>query len=199
MAKSIFEKTKSLFIQEDTDVPMNRGNQRDPSDPSLDFIEQSTRSYGQSIHVEPTTEEIKVADIDTSDLITVDEVYHSNLLDDKEKSIYKVNQIKAALPDMPTDAKKASVLGMLSVSNIAIDEITADSKKRTDALIGSLNNFTNETQTIVDDATASIQQKEKEIEELRNKISERKTLQEKQQGLFEEELNSIKSTLDFIS
>ena len=47
---------------------------------------------------------------------------------------------------MPSDAKKASVIGMLTVSKIEISEIEKDSKLRTDAIIGSLDQFTKETE-----------------------------------------------------
>lgn len=183
----LFKKAKGLFIQED-----------DPEveelSPKFKITEEDRRLYGTNVE----EQEISVADIDTSNLITIDYIYNSNNLNNKDKSIYKVNEINTALPDMPMDAKKASVLGMLSVSKIELNEIEQDSENRINSLIGSLDQFTKETQAIVDEAELLITEKEKEIEKLKNEISNRKQLQEKQSKLIEDELEFIKSTMNFI-
>lgn len=140
----------------------------------------------------------EVVEMNNSDLISVDAIYSENGLSDNSKSIYKVNEIRAALPDMPSDSKKASVIGMLTVSKIDISEIENDAEERIDTIIAVLNNFTSETQRIVDSAEEQIAEKEKEIEELKNKIADRKQLQERQGKLCEDELELINATVNFI-
>ena len=188
----LFKKAKGLFIQTDESSDSVEIHSK------FTITDEDRRLYGNDVETPITQEEIKVAEIDTSNLITIDEVYHLNNLDDKDKSIYKINEIKNALPDMPNEAKKASVLGMLSVSKIELSDIDEDSTNRINALIGSLEKFTQETQSITTDAEALIAEKEKEIEELKNKISSRKQLQEQQSKLFEDELELIQSTIKFI-
>ena len=153
---------------------------------------------GSKTPIFETTQETVAAEMDNSDLISIDDIYAENGLSNKDKSIYKVNEIKTALPDMPTDSKKASVIGMLTVSKIEISEIEDDAKERTDVIIAALNNFTSETQRIVDAAEEQINEKLKEIEDLKNRISNRKQLQEMQSKLCENELDLIASTVKFI-
>lgn len=153
---------------------------------------------GSKTPIFETTQETVAAEMDNSDLISIDDIYAENELSNKDKSIYKVNEIKTALPDMPTDSKKASVIGMLTVSKIGISEIEDDAKERTDVIIAALNNFTSETQRIVDAAEEQINEKLKEIEDLKNRISNRKQLQEMQSKLCENELDLIASTVKFI-
>ena len=195
----IFDKVKDALIE-------TEGDEKDVLDnDGISSIneERSASSFyrngdGSKTPVFETTQETVAAEMDNSDLISIDNIYTENGLANKEKSIYKVNEIIAALPDMPTDSKKASVIGMLTVSKIGISEIEDDAKERTDRIISVLDNFTSETQRIVDAAEEQINEKLKEIEDLKNRISNRKQLQEMQSKLCENELDLIASTVKFI-
>lgn len=195
----IFDKVKDALIEterSDNDILNNDGLS------SINGEKVVSNFYrngdGSKTPIFETTQETVVAEIDNSDLISIDDIYAENGLSNKDKSIYKVNEIKTALPDMPTDSKKASVIGMLTVSKIGISEIEDDAKERTDVIIAALNNFTSETQRIVDAAEEQINEKLKEIEDLKNRISNRKQLQEMQSKLCENELDLIASTVKFI-
>lgn len=195
----IFDKVKDALIEterSDNDILDN------DSLSSIDGGKIVSNFYrngdGSKTPIFETTQETVAAEMDNSDLISIDDIYAENGLSNKDKSIYKVNEIKTALPDMPTDSKKASVIGMLTVSKIEISEIEDDAKERTDVIIAALNNFTSETQRIVDAAEEQINEKLKEIEDLKNRISNRKQLQEMQSKLCENELDLIASTVKFI-
>lgn len=195
----IFDKVKDALIEterSDNDVLDNDGLS------SINGERIASGFYrngdGSKTPVFETTQETVAAEMDNSDLISIDDIYAKNGLSNKDKSIYKVNEIKTALPDMPTDSKKASVIGMLTVSKIGISEIEDDAKERTDVIIAALDNFTSETQRIVDAAEEQINEKLKEIEDLKNRISNRKQLQEMQSKLCENELDLIASTVKFI-
>ena len=192
------EKAKNLLIETEENENVTIGGKNYEITPADREVYSSSVTFERNMDGSKTPIFNESAKIDTSDLISIDEVYSANELDNKDKSIYKVNEIKAALPDMPSDAKKASVIGMLTVSKIGISEIEDDSKSRTDAIIGSLDQFTKETENIINDAETLIAEKEKEIEDLKSKIAARKQLQESQSKLFEDELDLIKKTLDFI-
>ena len=195
----IFDKVKDALIEterSDNDILDNDGLS------SINGEKVVSNFYrngdGSKTPIFETTQETVAAEMDNSDLISIDDIYAENGLSNKDKSIYKVNEIKTALPDMPTDSKKASVIGMLTVSKIEISEIEDDAKERTDVIIAALDNFTSETQRIVDAAEEQINEKLKEIEDLKNRISNRKQLQEMQSKLCENELDLIASTVKFI-
>lgn len=195
----IFDKVKDALIEterSDNDILDNDGLS------SINGEKVVSNFYrngdGSKTPIFETTQETVAAEMDNSDLISIDDIYAENGLSNKDKSIYKVNEIKTALPDMPTDSKKASVIGMLTVSKIGISEIEDDAKERTDVIIAALDNFTSETQRIVDAAEEQINEKLKEIEDLKNRISNRKQLQEMQSKLCENELDLIASTVKFI-
>lgn len=183
----ILDKAKGLFIEKEEDNNL------------INYKISPADRKAYSLSTDTDTSTVEVADIDTSKLISINDVYNENNLSDKDKSIYRVNEIKAVLPDMPNDAKKASITGMLTVSNIGISEIEDDSKIRTGVLIETLDKFTSETDKIVVTAQDLIEQKEAEIEELKTTISDRKKLQEKQASIFVDELDLIDKTLKFIT
>lgn len=101
------EKAKNLLIETEENENVTIGGK------NYEITSADREVYSSPVTFERNTDGSKTpifnesAKIDTSDLISIDEVYSANELDNKDKSIYKVNEIKAALPDMPIDAKKS--------------------------------------------------------------------------------------------
>lgn len=181
-----FNKAKNLLIE-------NEDNEKDNI---FNLTEEDRKIYSTNDDI--SEENISSAEVDSDELMDIDYIYSINNLENKEKSIYKVIEIKEALPDMPIVSKKASVLGMLTISKIELDEIQKDSDSRVNSLIGSLEQFSQQTNKTIDYGEEVIAIKTKEIESLKNAIQERKALQEKQKELIENEINKIKNINDFI-
>lgn len=137
--------------------------------------------------------------IDTSNLVTPDDVYLIANLTDLSKSIYKVDEIRKVLPSsMTEETKKQSVIGMMQVSNITVEEVISDANMRTEMLLATLQESTCETENIIADGEARIRQYEEEIKALSQTIEDRKKLQEEQNKIINKELETISKIKEFI-
>lgn len=134
------------------------------------------------------------------DFLTVVEIYEKAEISDLDKSIFKVEEFGNHLPnDLPSEVKRQSVIGILAASGLNVEELFEDAEKRINAL-KEVSVVTTEKSNLV------ITEKEQEIIDLLNKIDllkqdviDRKTAQEKQDGLINEELNEIGKIIKFIS
>lgn len=140
-----------------------------------------------------------IIEVDTSSIVNIDRIYEIGSLTDKERSIYKADEIRKILPDSLTkEAKRASVVGMLSVSKITVEEVILDADKRTELLLGVLERFTKETVEIRQDTQLEIDALELQIEEKKAAITARNLEQEKQGEIITTELDRIRAITDFI-
>lgn len=138
-------------------------------------------------------------DINTSDVVMPDDIYAAANLTDLSKSIFKVDEIKKVLPaSMTEETKKQSVIGMMQVSNITVEEVVNDANARTEALLGTLQKSTNETEEIIASGELEIKSHEAEIEALKARIEERKKIQEDQNKVINAELEKVNSIKGFI-
>lgn len=186
MAKFI-GKMKGLFIETD-DVNINDiQNALNAQSAELGFSEEISTSIVEDVN------------IDTDNLISINLVYENNDLNDLESSIFKVDQIKNVLPEnLPKEAKKESVIGMMGVSKLTVDTVLLDAEKRTSILNSALSKFTDETLNIFSDTEEKIAELEDTINSLRSTLTERKKLQEDQAELIEKEIDKINSIVNFI-
>lgn len=138
-------------------------------------------------------------DIDTSELVSTDDIYMAADLTNMSKSIFKVDEIKKVLPSsMTEETKKQSVIGMMQVSGITVEEVVNDANLRTDALLATLEESSCETSNIIADGEARIAQYQEEIKALKESIEQRKKLQEEQNKIINSELEKINSIKEFI-
>lgn len=149
---------------------------------------------------EDYTEEVEIPeDMTLENVLTVDQIYDSFELSDKSASIFKVNEFASVLSkDLTTEAKKASVLGILTVSGLNVDNLISDADNRTRALENTRISFEEETKSIISDKESEITSLEQRIDELKAEISKRKKEQEQQDQIIEEEKQLIEKTLKFI-
>lgn len=141
----------------------------------------------------------KEVDIDTSNLVTPEEIYISTNLTDLSKSIFKVDEIKKVLPaSMTEETKKQSVIGMMQVSGITVEEVINDADARTEALLGTLESSTSETENIIAEGEHQIEIHEAAIKALKTSIEERKKLQEEQNKIINVELEKVNNIKGFI-
>lgn len=134
------------------------------------------------------------------DFLVVTEIYEKAEISDLSKSIFKAEEFGNHLPnDLPSEVKRQSVIGILTASGLQVEELFEDAEKRINAL-KEVSTVTTEKSNLV------IAEKEQETIDLLNKIDSlkqdiinRKTAQEKQDGLINDELNKIGQILKFIS
>lgn len=127
--------------------------------------------------------------IDTSGLVSTDEVYEKFGLTDMEKSIFKVDEFRNTLPDsLPTQVQRETVLKVLNTSHLDIEELKGDAYKRLDALGATLDATKGDTDKIVEESKEKIKNLEEEIDKLKQTINDRQKLQEEQEKLAIEEI-----------
>lgn len=133
-------------------------------------------------------------------LLTIEEIYRTaRLTSDSRKSIFIADVFLKTLPEnLPVDIKRTSLLNILNVSNISIEELLTDAFQRIDSLNTVLENTVNTTDEIAQKNDATIRDLEKRIEELRNVIEARRKFQEDQNTLIEYEIQRIINIVDFI-
>lgn len=133
------------------------------------------------------------------DVMNVQEIYEKFNLTDDQNTIYKIEQFSSALPkELNNDAKKASVIGILSASNLDVATLIADGDVRKQALLSTLKAFSDETTTIVESKKTEIAELELKIDQLKTEINDRKNAQEKQDNLIKDEVENIQGIIDFI-
>lgn len=132
-------------------------------------------------------------------LLTVEEIYKQFNISSLEASIYKVDDFTKALPDnLPTDVKKQSVIGILKATNLKLEVLIEDGKYRTDVLNRALTSFSEETDNIVNQGNKDIEDLQSKIDEIKQKVNDRKKLQESQDSLVKDEVSRINSILNFL-
>lgn len=153
------------------------------------------------IRASMATPEVQVpADLNTAELVTIQEVYSKFNLTDTSKSIFKVDEFAKVLPEsLPTDVKRQTVTGILAASGLQIDTLVADADSRINALQATLDTFTSQTNGMVADAEAQIADLESQIDGLKQLINDRKALQETEDKLIKEEAEKINKVVNFIN
>lgn len=183
-------KFKGFFIEED--------------EPSYeDLIRRSTGESNIEEEIQSMEyEEIEDLNIENSQLeglSSVEDIYTIANMADKSKSIYKVEEIRNILPNtLSNAAKKESVLGMLQVSNITIEDVQEDANLRKNALNTIKDKFTQESISMIENSTIEINELESRVNELKEAIDGRRLLQEKQEELIDNETAKIDSILNFM-
>lgn len=137
--------------------------------------------------------------VDTNNISTAEAIYKENGIDDLSNSIFKVEEIKGALPtNLPNEIKKASVIGMMGVSKLAIETVLEDAEKRSQILSGALQKFTDETVNIIEQGQGEIAELEEKINSINEKITARKKNQDDQEKVVTDEISKITSIVNFI-
>lgn len=184
-----FDKVKGALIVED-----------EADDNSIDMAKYSdTMSQIMDEETEPTYENVELTEEVGGTTLNAEKIYEISGLTDIEHSIFKVDEIKNVLPaNLPTDAKKASVIGMMSVSNITLESVLEDAEKRKAALNTVLTKYHNETVVITEELSAKLVEHEEAINKIKTELINRAADQELQEKIINEELNRINGIVDFI-
>ncbi len=225
--KSIFEKMKIIdSIEEDEDKVTDEVNEEMENEdiPEPDFVPDLTHletpeevfadaseSFETSENPKSNLSEDIPQDIgDKLDLIigayeknkmlTIDEIYrNAHLETEVKKSIFMADVYLKAIPEnLPLDVKRETVLNIMNVSNVSLDELLNDAYKRIDSLNTVLEETVTTTQEIFNRNEATIRELEKRIEDLKEINGNRKKFQEDQNTMIEYEIQKIINLVEFV-
>ena len=152
--------------------------------------EELYETYVEDVEVntENVTQENLVADI-----------YSQNELSDLSKSIFKVEELINSLPkEMPNETKKATVLSMLSIFGLTLDEVIADGQNRCSIINLALSSIEGENVDVINSNIASIEQKKLEIQDLERDNADRYSLIKETSDKIETEAKRIEELVKFV-
>lgn len=117
----------------------------------------------------------------------------------QNRNIFVAETYEKALPqDLPYKLKRDTVLSILSVSNIAVDELVKDAMDRIDSLNETLVNFENATRRIIESNDKSIEELERRIQEVKANSQKRVEFSEDQTSLIKYEIQKVYDIMEFI-
>ena len=225
--KSIFERMGLIEqSQKEDDAPINETADEITLDhvPELDFVpdlthidEQKKESIlKETVEVkEPEINKVNVEDIpknisdkldliigayEKNKLLTIDEIYrNAHLESEVKKTIFMTDVYLKAIPEnLPIDIKRETVLNIMTVSSISLDDLLNDAYKRIDSLNTVLEETVSTTQDVFNRNEATIRELEKRIEDLREINKNRKKFQEDQNTMIEYEIQKIINLVEFV-
>lgn len=180
--------------------------------PDLTHIDEK---HGEPIVKAPEVEKVNVEDIpknisdkldliigayEKNKLLTIDEIYrNAHLESEVKKTIFMTDVYLKAIPEnLPIDIKRETVLNIMNVSNISLDDLLNDAYKRIDSLNTVLEETVSTTQDVFNRNEATIRELEKRIEDLREINKNRKKFQEDQNTMIEYEIQKIINLVEFV-
>jgi hypothetical protein len=133
-------------------------------------------------------------------LMTIDEIYrNSHLESEVKKTIFMTDVYLKAIPEnLPLDIKRETVLNIMNVSNISLDDLLNDAYKRIDSLNTVLEETVSTTQEVFNRNDATIRELEKRIEDIKEINKNRKKFQEDQNTMIEYEIQKIINLVEFV-
>lgn len=163
------------------------------------FTDNHTNVEEQQLEIEDKLN-VLIGAYEKNKLLSIDDIYrNSRLTGDSKKTIFIADVFLKTLPEnLPVDIKRNSLLNILNVSSINIEELLTDAFQRIDSLNTVLENTVNTTEDMVKKNEISIRELENRIEELRHISEVRRKFQEDQNTLIEYEIQRIINIVDFI-
>ena len=169
------------------------------SEPVNQFTEEVKYSEESSTEIEDKLN-VLIGAYEKNKMLSIEEIYrNARLAADTKRSIFIADIFLKTLPEnLPVDIKRTSLLNILGVSSISIEELLTDAFQRIDSLNTVLENTVNTSEEIVKKNELSVRELEARIEELRNINEVRRKFQEDQNTLIEYEIQRIINIVDFI-
>lgn len=158
-----------------------------------------TFSESQSAEIEEKLD-VLIGSYEKNKMMTIDDIYRTSRMEaDKKKTIFMVDVFQKTLPEnLPLDVKRASVMNIMDVSSINLENLLSDAYKRIDALNNVLEETVQTTDEVVRKNEASIKELENRIKELKKVTEARQQFQEDQTSVIEYEIQKIIGIVDFI-
>ena len=169
----------------------------------VERVEEDVHEYDVSME-ESYEEEVSHVNIEgvTQDNLQenlVAEIYNANGLFDMSDSIFKVEEISKSLPaTMTTDAKKASVIGILGSFNLTAEQLINDASERIDMLLGAEKRINETNMSVIDAKKQEIENAKKLIEECEKTIAEHEQVISTSVDLIQEEVKRVTELKEFL-
>lgn len=130
----------------------------------------------------------------------VNNIYEINNLLDTSKSIFKVEEAINSLPkNMVTEAKKTSVVAILSMLGLSDSIVSLDGEKRVDTLTAAKKLMNDATLKEIADMEMKIEEYKKNIAELEGTIAITKQEMKVSNSDIDSEIEKINSLITFIN
>lgn len=130
----------------------------------------------------------------------VNNIYEINNLLDTSKSIFKVEEAINSLPkNMVTEAKKTSVVAILSMLGLSDSIVSLDGEKRVDTLTAAKKLMNDATLKEIADMEMKIEEYKKNIAELEGNIAITKKEMKVSNSDIDSEIEKINSLITFIN
>ena len=163
------------------------------------FIERVEEPVVYSTPEEIYVEEVDVNTENVTQENLISDIYNQNELSDLSKSIFKIEELINSLPkEMSDKVKKPTVLSMLSIFGVTVDEVVKDGLDRCDIVIEASNEIVKENNSIIDNNNALIEQKKLEIEELEKDNASRFVTVKATEDKTEAEVKRITELIKFV-
>lgn len=129
----------------------------------------------------------------------INDIYNQNDLSDLSKSIFKVEELINSLPkEMPNETKKATVLSMLSIFGLTLDEVIEDGQNRCSTINIALSSIESENNDVIQSNIANIEQKKLEIQSLEKDNADRYSIIKETADKIEAEAKRIEELVKFV-
>lgn len=144
--------------------------------------------------------DVLIGSYEKNKMMSIDDIYRNSRMEaDKKKTIFMVDVFQKTLPEnLPIDVKRASVMNIMDVSTINLENLLNDAYKRIDALNSVLEQTVQTTENVIMKNDASIRELENRIKELKKVTEARQQFQEDQTSIIEYEIQKIIGIVDFI-
>ena len=162
----------------------------------VERIEEDPVIYEED-YMEEDYVDVNTENVTQDNLIT--DIYNQNELSDLSKSIFKVEELINSLPkEMPNETKKTTVLSMLSIFGLTVDEVLADGEQRSCYVKAALASITDENNEVINNNNASIEQKKLEIQDLEKDNADRNIVIKNAEDKVETEIERINGLIKFL-
>lgn len=155
-----------------------------------------------NVDIEPITNYEEPVDVNVENVSNdnlVGDIYSANNLSDLSKSIFKIDELINNLPkEMPTETKKATVLGILTSFGLTVEEVVNDGLSRINYLSASMNEIINKNTGEIDSSNMLIEDHKKEIEELSKYIADLTVANKNCENTIESEVDKISNLIKFV-
>lgn len=129
----------------------------------------------------------------------ISDIYEKNGCTDTSKSIFKAEEISKSLPTtMPTDAKKASVIGILSSFGLTAEALETDAEERISVLKAAGVQINADNTEIIDDNKRRIEEAKILIADCERTIAEHEKVMADSTDMIEAEIKRIDALRNFI-
>lgn len=163
----------------------------------VEEIPTEPNAFDEEYEIEYEETDAELSEVNKDSLIS--DIYIQNNLEDKSKSIFKVEDLIASLPkEMPTDSKRNTVTSALAVFNLTSVEVVDDGEKRIETLNAILNQIENNTGNEISNKETAIEEHKKEISQLEKEISDKKEEMKFSQDTIKTEVDKIENLINFI-